>query len=134
MTQSAHFQAISVRALSRLVAEWPQRGADGAPTLVLLGDAYPDAASPPTLAVSAAAMELDDGGSQHLVLYPEQREIPQPATIGDHADALDLALAALSYSLTTPMALYDPEKASALAVRAVTAISAVKRFERGLFL
>lgn len=128
---TAIHQAISVRALARLISEWPQHGADGSPTLVLLGDAFPDAAAPPKVAVSAAAMELDDGGSQHLVLYPQQREIPA-GSVGDKADALDLAMAALCYQLTTPMTLYDPEKANDLAVRAVTAISAIKRFERAL--
>lgn len=125
--------AISVRALARVLREWPQRGADGNPTLVLLGDAFPDAAAPPQPAASASAMELDHGGSQHLVLYPPQREIPRGAD-AETADALDLALAALAYQMTTPMALYDPYHANELALRAVTAIDAIKRLERGLFL
>lgn len=126
-------RAVSVRALARVLQEWPHSGADGNPTLVLLGDAFPDATTPPQPVVSAGAIELDDGGSQHIVLFPPPQEIPRGAD-GETADALDLALAALAYQLTTPMAVYDPYRANELAIRAVTAIDTIKRLERRLFL
>lgn len=133
MTRRVPTQVVSVRSLARLLREWPQHGADGLPTLVLIGDSFPDAAAAPQVAVSAGPMELDDGGSQHLVLFPQQREIPRGSD-DETADALDLALAALTYRLTTPMALFDPHYENELAVRAVSAIESIKRLERGLSL
>lgn len=120
---------ITVASLAQLLSQWPHHGASGQPTTVLLGDRFPDAAAGPLPAVAAGAVELDDGGRQHLVLFPEA--VPVPAgSAADHADALDLALAALSYQLTTPLDRYDPYRASELAVRAVTAIETIKRLER----
>jgi hypothetical protein len=124
---------ITVAALAQLLSQWPHHGANGRPTTVLLGDRFPDAAAGPLPAVTAGAMELDDGGHQHLVLFPQQRQIPAGST-ADHANALDLALAALAYQLTTPLDSYDPCRASELAVRAVTAIETIKRLEQRLSL
>jgi hypothetical protein len=124
---------ITVASLADLLSQWPRHGATGAPTTVLLGDRFPDAAIGPLPAVAAGAIELDDGGHQHLVLFPPQRQIPAGST-ADHADALDLAAAALSYHLTTPIHAYEPEKAMELAARAVTAIDTIKRLERRLSL
>jgi len=124
---------VTVAALASLLGEWPHHGASGQPTTVLLGDRFPDATTGPVPAVAAGAMELDDGGHQHLVLFPPQRQIPAGST-ADHADALDLAAAALSYHLTTPIHAYEPEKAMELAARAVAAIDTIKRLERRLSL
>jgi hypothetical protein len=124
---------ITVAALADLLSLWPRHGANGAPTTVLLGDRFPDAAAAPLPAITAGAVELDDGGHQHLVLFPAVAPVPT-GSAADHADALDLAMAALSYQLTTPLESYDPYRASELAVRAVTAIDAIKRLERRLSL
>jgi hypothetical protein len=125
--------AITVANLAQLLCQWPHHGANGQPTTVLLGDRFPDAAAGPLPAIAAGAVELDDGGRQHLVLFPEQHQVPA-GSAADHADALDLALAALNYQLTTPLDRYDPCRASELMVRAVTAIETIKRLERRLSL
>jgi len=124
---------ITVAALADLLSQWPRLGATGAPTTVLLGDRFPDAAAGPMPAIAAGPAELDDGGRQHLVLFPEVVPVP-PGSAAEHADALDLAMAALSYQLTTSLERYDPCRACDLAVRAVTAIEAIKRLERRLSL
>lgn len=124
---------ITVASLADLLSQWPHHGATGAPTTVLLGDRFPDAALGPLPAVSAGAIELDDGGHQHLALFPEAVPVPSGSAAG-HADALDLALAALAYQLTTPLRLYDPYRANELAARAVAAIDTIKRLERRLSL
>ena len=124
---------ITVASLADLLSQWPRHGATGAPTTVLLGDRFPDAAIGPLPAVAAGAIELDDGGHQHLVLFPEAVPVPS-GSAADHADALDLAMAALAYQLTTPLHLYDPYRANELAVRAVAAIETIKRLERRLSL
>ena len=124
---------ITVASLADLLSRWPHHGATGAPTTVLLGDRFPDAALGPLPAVSAGAIELDDGGHQHLVLFPEAVPVPT-GSAAVNADPLDLAMAALAYQLTTPLHRYDPYKASELAARAVAAIEATKRLERRLSL
>ena len=124
---------ITVASLADLLSRWPHHGATGAPTTVLLGDRFPDAALGPLPAVSAGAIELDDGGHQHLVLFPEAVPVPTGSAAAN-ADALDLAMAALSYHLTTPLHLYDPYRANELAARAVAAIDTIKRLERRLSL
>ena len=124
---------ITVASLADLLSQWPHHGATGAPTTVLLGDRFPDAALGPLPAVSAGAIELDDGGHQHLVLFPEAVPVPT-GSAAVNADALDLAVAALSYQLTTPLGLYDPYRANELAARAVAAIDTIKRLERRLSL
>lgn len=124
---------ITVAALAQLTSEWPHHGANGQPTGVLLGDRFPDAATRPLPAITAGAWEMDDGGHLHLCLFPEAVPVP-PGSASADADALDLALAALSYQLTTPLERYDPYRANELAVQAVTAIETIKRLERRLSL
>ncbi len=127
------YPPITVTALAQLLSEWPHHGANGQPTGVLLGDRFPDAATRPLPAITAGAWGMDDGGHLHLCLFPEAVPVP-PGSASADADALDLALAALSYQLTTPLERYDPYRANELTVRAVTAIEAIKRLERRLSL
>jgi hypothetical protein len=123
------YPPITVAAMAQLLSDWPHHGASGQPTGVLLGDRFPDAVTRPLPAITAGALEMDDGGHLHLVLFPEAVPMPTGCASGD-ADALDLALAALNYWLTTPLESYDPCRANELAVRAVTTIQAIKRLER----
>ncbi|MBU6250952.1 MAG: hypothetical protein KGO47_07300 [Cyanobacteria bacterium REEB417] len=123
---------VTVAALADLLNQWPRRGADGKPTRVLIGDRFPDLAAPPVPAATASCLELDDGGRLDLCLFPREQPLPAGVTGGDKADALGLAAEALRYSFLTPVADYDHEKASELALRAITAIDTIQRLERSL--
>lgn len=122
---------ITVRALAALLREWPRRGVDGRPTVVLLGSRHADLGALPLPALTAGALELDQSGRLDLILHP--KPLTARPVADDRADALDLALAALAYQ-TTPLDEYDPLVASDLTCRAVTAIQAVKSLEGRLSL
>lgn len=124
---------VTVAALADLLQQWPRRGASGEPTVVLLGDRFPDLAARPVPATTAGALEHDDGGRLDLCLFPASAVLPA-GSCGEHADALDLAAAALRYSFGTPVHEYDHDKASELALRAVAAIERIKRLKRSLTL
>jgi hypothetical protein len=131
MSKQTRSHAVTVAALARLLQEWPRRGADGSPTVVLLGDRFPDLAAHPVPAATASSLEGDRGGRLDLCLFPREQPLPAGMT-GSRADALDLAAEALRYSFSTPVAEYDHERASDLALRAVTAIDTIRRLERSL--
>jgi hypothetical protein len=124
---------ITVAALAMLLQEWPRRGSSGEPTVVLLGDRFPDLAARPLPAATAGALQRDDGGRLDLCLFPATTQLPAGST-GDDAAALDLAAAALRYSFATPVHEYDHDKASELALRAVAAIERIKQLKRSLTL
>lgn len=92
---------------------------------IYLGASYPELQSP----VAALWIGINDS-SNNLVLLPEQKEIPQ----SQGTTALDLAIQALNYTLTTPMLKYDPEQQEQLMLRAVKACEAARRFARGFAL
>lgn len=121
--------SVTVAALADLLQQWPRRGASGEATVVLLGDRFPDLAARPLPAATAGALERDDGGRLDLCLFPAAHALPSGSS-GEHADALDLAAAALRYSFATPVHEYDHDKASELALRAVAAIERIRRLKR----
>lgn len=129
MTSSIGSGAITVQSLALFLDQWPHRGADGLPTLVLLGSPHAALGAAPEPATSAGALEIDDGGRQNLILHPEPATLPTFTSL-DMANALDLALAALTYSAATPIDRFDPYRAAELSIRAVTAIQSIQRLER----
>lgn len=112
-----------VTSLAALLRHWPRRGASGEPCLVLIADRYSGMAVP---AVAAAALEDDDGGGQHLVIYPQDLP-PDLGSSEPNATAIDLALAALQYRMSTPLDQADPQIDNYLMVRAVDALEDLKR-------
>lgn len=117
--------AATVANLAHLLSEWPRCGATGQPTRVLVASPYPDLCSPPAEIIGARAVEVDNGGTCHLVLQPRQLELPSGCH-GPNATAIDLALTALQYAHGTPMEIYDPAVASELVRRAIEALTNCK--------
>ena len=115
-------QPITVRSLAKLLRRWPRTGAQGLPSLVMIADRY---RGTPVPAEGACAIESDDGGRMHLVLQPYVVGY-DPGSGAPNATAIDLALAALQYRLTTPFESLDPSEEQALTVRAVDALLELK--------
>lgn len=126
MTSSAPTAGLTVAVFRGLLEEWPRIDPEGRPTAVYLADRFPDLSHGPRPAVSIGMLE-----EHGLVLFPEQQDLPKPQA-GTKADALDLCLEAIQYQLFTPFLDYDPDKANALFVRAVTAIETIRHLEKGL--
>lgn len=119
----------AVVTLARLLRDWPVCGADGEPTRVLIGSPYPDLCSPPAEITGARALTVDDGGHCHLILQPQQLELPG-GNLGPDATAVELALAALRYHHGTPMEIFDPATAAELSRRAIEALTKCKALSR----
>lgn len=119
----ADSQAITISSLARFLRTWPRRGAAGQPSLLLIADRYSGAAVP---AIGARALETDDGGGQHLVIHPYQLP-PDLGSQDPNATAIDLALAALQYRMSTPLDQADPQIENHLTIRAVDALLALKK-------
>lgn len=117
---------LTVAVLHGLLKEWPSIDPEGRPTAVYLADRFPDLSHGPRQAVSIGMLE-----EHGLVLFPEQQDLPKPQA-GTKADALDLCLEAIQYQLLTPFLDYDPDRANALFVRAVTAIETIRHLHKGL--
>jgi len=132
MTSSIGSNVITVASLAMLLDQWPRRGADGLQTVVLLGSPHSALGAVPQPAMTAGALEIDDGGRQNLVLHPAA-SLPGVTAL-NRLDVLDLALQALTYGASTPIDEFDPYLAAELASRAVTAIESVQRLERDLAL
>jgi hypothetical protein len=122
------FPIITVPTLREILNSWPDHGS-GSPSLVMLGSTHSDLGEAPLPAVAAAPLKLDGSTEDHLMVFPAKTCINTPNP-EDHADILDIALAALTYAPTASMDNYDPFVENALRIRAVNAIMAARSIKR----